>query len=557
MRRFSQLYADLDRTTKTNAKVQAMVDYFRDVPPEDAAWAVFFLTGQRLKRLISGKSLRGWALTVTGLPEWLAIDAHAAVGDSAETVSLLVDRGLAEPLGEPLALSQWMKDRILPLRGQTAESQEAEVTAWWSHLPRAEIFLLNKLLTGAFRVGVSKLLVVRALAIIADLPPAIMSHRLMGKWQPTGDWYRNLIDPDTTDDDDSRPYPFFLASPLEGDPEGLGAVDDWLVEWKWDGIRAQLIRRGGRAYLWTRGEEPEIDRYPELALMAERLPEGVVLDGEILAWNDDGVMPFSVLQHRIGLKKLKPKTLEHAPVGFLAYDLLEEKGKDSRMLPLEERRERLALIVEAVGKPLMISSPIETRSWEDLSAVRDESRSRRVEGLMLKRRSSAYGTGRQRGDWWKWKVDPYTLDGVLIYAIAGSGRRANLFTDYTFAVWQEDELVPIAKAYSGLTDEEIGTLDRWIRRNTVDRKGAFREVTPHHVFEIAFEGGGRSSRHKSKVALRFPRIIRWRHDKETGRCRHARPGQDAAGSLSNGRSTFEQLRGEPLDYPLVADQTVT
>ncbi len=514
MQRFSQLYADLDRTTKTNAKVEAMVDYFRDVPPEDAAWAVFFLTGQRLKRLISGKALRDWALTVTGLPEWLAIDAHAAVGDSAETVSLLVDRGLAEPSGELLSLGQWMKDRILPLRGRPAESQEAEVTAWWSHLPRAEIYLLNKLLTGAFRVGVSKLLVVRALAVVTDLPPAVMSHRLMGQWQPTADWYRNLIDPDTTDDDDSRPYPFFLASPVENKPEGLGPVDDWLVEWKWDGIRGQLIRRGGEAYLWTRGEELVTDRYPELALMTERLPDGVVLDGEILAWNDDGVMPFSVLQQRIGRKKLGPKTLADAPVGFLTYDLLEENGEDFRTRPLMERRERLERIVEAVGKPLMISSPIETRSWEDVSTVRDLSRSRRVEGLMLKRRSSAYGTGRQRGDWWKWKVDPYTLDGVLIYAIAGSGRRANLFTDYTFAVWQGDELVPIAKAYSGLTDEEIETLDRWIRRNTVDRKGAFREVTPHNVFEIAFEGGGKSSRHKSKVALRFPRIIRWRHDKK-------------------------------------------
>lgn len=514
MQRFSQLYADLDRTTKTNAKVRAMVDYLRDVPAEDAAWAVFFLTGERLKRLISGKVLRDWAFKASGLPDWLVIDAHAAVGDSAETVSLLVDQGLVEPLGEPLSLHQWMEERILPLRGQPVESQEALVTEWWSHLPRAEIFLLSKLLTGAFRVGVSKLLVVRALAEVANLPRPVMSHRLMGQWQPTADWYRGLIDPDTTDDDDSRPYPFFLASPLEESPDALGPLDAWFAEWKWDGIRAQLIRRNGKTYLWTRGEELVTDRYPEVALMADRLPDGVVLDGELLAWNDDGVMPFSVLQHRIGRKKLEPKTLENAPVGFLAYDLLEENGEDARTLPLEERRERLAWIVEAAGKPLMISYPIETQSWEDLSTVRDESRSRRVEGLMLKRRSSAYGTGRQRGDWWKWKVDPFTLDGVLIYAIAGSGRRANLFTDYTFAVWEGDELVSIAKAYSGLSDEEIQTLDRWIRRNTIDRKGAFREVTPHHVFEIAFEGGGHSGRHKSKIALRFPRIIRWRHEKK-------------------------------------------
>lgn len=514
MQRFSQLYAELDRTTKTNAKVQAMVDYLGEVPAEDAAWAVFFLTGQRVKRLTSGKVLRDWALNATGLPEWLAIDAHAAVGDSAETVALLLDRGLVEPAGAACSLSEWMEEHILPLRKLTPEERETKVTAWWSQLPRSEIFLLNKLLTGAFRVGVSKLLVVRALAEVSYLPRPTISHRLMGEWQPTADWYRSLIDPDTTADDDSRPYPFFLASPLEEEPATLGPLDEWFAEWKWDGIRGQLIRRGGEAFLWTRGEEPVIDRYPELALMALRLPDGVVLDGEILAWNEEGVLPFSLLQKRVGLKKLGDDTLSDFPIAFLAYDLLEEGGKDLRQLPLIERRGRLEQITGTVGSPLMVSTLVEARSWEDLSKARDESRSRRVEGLMLKRRNSAYGVNRQRGDWWKWKVDPFTLDGVLIYALAGSGRRANLYTDYTLAVWEGDELVPIAKAYSGLTDEEIRTLDHWIRQNTITRKGPFREVTPHHVFEIAFEGGGPSGRHKSKVALRFPRILRWRHDKK-------------------------------------------
>ena len=514
MQRFSQLYADLDRTTKTNAKVQAMVGYFRDVPPEDAAWAVFFLTGQRLKRLISGKVLRDWALKASGLPEWLATDAHAAVGDSAETVSLLLDRGLVEPSGDVLSLAQWMEERILSLKGQPAESQEALVTEWWSHLPRAEIFLLNKLLTGGFRVGVSKLLVVRALAEVADLPRPAISHRLMGLWQPTADWYEKLLDPDTTDDDCSRPYPFFLASPLEQDPAELGLIEDWLAEWKWDGIRGQLIHRGGEIFLWTRGEELVTDRYPEIATAARKLPDGVVLDGEILAWNEEGVMPFSVLQKRIGRDKLGPKILEEAPVGFLAYDLLEQDGQDIRTLQQAERRERLEAIVETAGKPLMMSGLIDARSWEDLAAIRDESRSRRVEGLMLKRRTAAYGTGRTRGDWWKWKIDPLTLDAVMIYAQAGSGRRANLFTDYTFAVWKGEDLVPIAKAYSGLDDTEIRKLDRWIRQNTIERFGPVRSVTPHHVFELAFEGINASTRHKSGVALRFPRIARWRNDKK-------------------------------------------
>ncbi len=514
MQRFSQLYADLDRTTKTNAKVQAMVDYFSEVPPEDAAWAVFFLTGQRLKRLISGKVIRDWALTASGLPDWLVTDAHAAVGDSAETVSLLLDKGLVEPAGAACSLSRWMEERILPLRGQPAARQEAEVTAWWNHLPRAEIFLLNKLLTGGFRVGVSKLLVVRALAEVADLPRPAISHRLMGQWQPTADWYRRLLDPDTADDDLSRPYPFFLASPLEQDVEALGPAEDWLAEWKWDGIRGQLIRREGQTFLWTRGEELVTDRYPELAVMAEKLPDGVVLDGEILAWDEGGVMPFSVLQKRIGRDKPGMKILKEAPVGFLVYDLLEEKGQDIHSRPQIERRERLEVIVQAVGPPLMTSTLINAKDWQDLTETRDQSRSRRVEGLMLKRKMSAYGTGRKRGDWWKWKIYPLTLDAVMIYAQAGSGRRANLFTDYTFAVWKGEDLVPIAKAYSGLSDDEIQKLDRWIRRNTVERFGPVRSVTPHHVFELAFEGINASTRHKSGVALRFPRILRWRHDKK-------------------------------------------
>ena len=431
MQRFSRLYAELDRTTKTNAKVQAMVDYFHDAPAEDAAWAVFFLTGQRLKRLITGKTIRDWALAASGLPEWLVTDAHAAVGDSAETVSLLLDRGLVEPV-EAVDLHRWMEDRILPLRGQPAEAQEALVTAWWNHLPRAEIFLLNKLLTGGFRVGVSKLLVVRALAEIAELPRPAISHRLMGQWQPSADWYRKLLDPNTADNDRSRPYPFFLASPLEQEPDALGPIDDWLAEWKWDGIRGQLIRREGETFLWTRGEELVTDRYPEIAAIAEKLPDGVVLDGEILAWNEDGVMPFSVLQKRIGRDKVGARILKDAPVAFLAYDLLELAGTDLREQPLAERRGQLETIVEAIGTPLMTSALIDAGSWQDLAGIRDESRERRVEGLMLKQKRSAYGTGRKRGDWWKWKIDPLTLDAVMIYAQAGSGRRANLFTDYTF-----------------------------------------------------------------------------------------------------------------------------
>ena len=516
MHRFSQLFEELDRTTKTNAKVAAMVAYFKEVPAEDAAWAVHFLIGRRPKRLISGKVLRDWAMKETKIPEWLMVDAHAAVGDSAETVSLLLDREAVEPAAAADAgsLSHWIEDRIEPLRQWSVDQREVIVSAWWKVFSRREIFMLCKLLTGGFRVGVSKLLVVRALAELAGLPRPTINHRLMGAWKPTGDWFLALLEEDGADAESSRPYPFFLASPLEQAPDKLGPLNEWQVEWKWDGIRGQLIRRDGETFLWARGDEDYVtERYPELSAMAERLPDGVAIDGEILAWDDNGVMPFSSLQRRIGRSKLTKDTLKNLPVGFLAYDLLEEKGTDLRQLSLVERRQRLAYLVGDTGPPLMMSATIEAETWDELAALREESRSRRVEGLMLKRRASSYGVGRTRGDWWKWKIDPFTIDAVLINAQAGSGRRANLFTDYTFAVWDGDELVPIAKAYSGLTDQEIATLDRWIRRNTKERYGPVRQVEPHYVFEIAFEGGGKSSRHKSKVALRFPRIARWRRDK--------------------------------------------
>jgi DNA ligase-1 len=513
MRRFSDLYEALDGTSSTRAKVETMAEYFRQVPPEDAAWAVFFLTGQRLKRLISGRTLRDWALRYTGLPEWLVADAHAATGDSAETVTLLVQQGVPAA-SEPLPLHHWLEERILPLRALPDEQQYAAVAAWWRQLPARELFVLNKLLTGAFRVGVSQLLVVRALAALSGMPRATMAHRLMGRWQPSAVWYQGLLTADRAHDDPSRPYPFFLASPLEQSPQELGSVERWLAEWKWDGIRAQLIRRRGEVFLWSRGEELVTARFPELAHAAARLPAGCVLDGEILAWDDEATAPrpFTALQKRIG--KLKPgaKLLAETPVRFMAYDLLELEGVDLRETPLRERREHLARLLEGTPSTLLLSPAAHTDDWATLAQLREQSRERRTEGLMLKRLDSPYRVGRKRGDWWKWKVDPYTLDAVLIYAQSGHGRRAGLFTDYTFGVWDRGHLVPVAKAYSGLDDAEIARLDAWIRAHTLERFGPVRSVEPEHVFELAYEAIQRSGRHKSGVAVRFPRILRWRTD---------------------------------------------
>jgi DNA ligase 1 len=517
LKRFAALYEVLDRTTSTNEKVAALAGYFAAAPPEDAAWAVFFLTGQRLKRLLPARTLAGWAQETARVPAWLFDESYAGVGDLAETISLLLDGiGGGAEAGPDLPLSAWVTERFLPLRDLPPEEQRARVTGWWAGLGRWETFVLNKMLTGALRVGVSQTLVERALARTAGVDPAVMAHRLMGAWAPTAAAYQNLLAPESgAGEDGSRPYPFFLASPLEDPPETLGAAADWIVEWKWDGIRAQLLRRQGEVWIWSRGEELITERFPELAKAAQALlPDGTALDGEILAWRDGRPLPFAVLQRRIGRKKLTDKVLAEAPAVFLAYDLLEEGGRDLRERPLAERREALERIVER-ARPVLLPSPrIAAAGWEEVARAREEARGRGVEGLMLKRLASPYRAGRRRGDWWKWKIEPHTLDAVLLYAQPGHGRRANLLTDYTFGVWSEGELVPVAKAYSGLSDPEILELDGWIRRHTLQKFGPVRAVEPVQVFELAFEGIALSPRHRSGIAVRFPRIARWRKDKK-------------------------------------------
>lgn len=507
MRAFAALYEAIDRTTSTNAKVDAMAAWFREAAPEDAAWALWFLMGFRLTRILPTKDLVEEALAVSGLPGWLFGESHAAVGDLAETVALLVED--PDAVSEDLPLHAWI-DRVRTLPTLDPPARRAALSAWWASLRGTELFLLNKILTGAFRVGVSHTLVVRALAQASDVPPDVLAHRLMGTWTPSGEGFRALVAPGGTAEDLARPYPFMLASPLEGGPAALGDPADWLVEWKWDGIRAQIVRRAGTLCVWSRGEELIADRFPELETAAAALPEGTVLDGEILAWSGDRPLAFADLQTRIGRKKLDPAVLAAAPASFLAFDLLEQDGVDLRGLPLAERRGRL----EALRRPpgIRVSERV-VGDWEALAALRDESRARGVEGYVLKRLASTYTPGRHKGDWWKWKVDPFTLDAVLVYAQPGSGRRAGLHTDMTFAVWEGDTLLPVAKAYSGLSNAELEDLDRWIRRHTRERHGPVRAVEPELVFEIAFEGIAPSNRHKSGVAVRFPRIVRRRLDK--------------------------------------------
>lgn len=515
MQDFVRLFHALDATTKTNEKLTALRRYFANAEAADAAWATYFLCGGKLKRMISGKLLRQWAAEQADVPLWLLEESYHAVGDLAETISLLVIGGADEA---PQSLSEWVEHRLLPLAGmEESLAREGLRDIWW-HTRIDARFVLMKLITGAFRVGVSKRLVTRALAAEFRIAPEVMAHRLMGQWQPTAEFFKSLKRAEQDGPLPSKPYPFCLAHawPASDPLESLGNCEEFAAEWKWDGIRCQLIRRDGQVFIWSRGEELMEGRWPEIEQAAAELPDGTVLDGELLAARSDGrILPFAELQRRIGRKRVGKKLMQDVPVILLAFDLLEQAGTDIRALPWTARRQQLELLLSKLpDSAIRINGLIEAKSWQEWVAIRESSRSMHAEGLMLKRRDACYEVGRPRGTWWKWKVDPYTVDAVLIYAQKGHGRRANLFTDYTFAVWNDNQLVPFAKAYSGLSDVEIQQVDRFVRSHTNETFGPVRSVTPKLVMELAFEGIQRSSRHKSGIATRFPRIVRWRQDKQ-------------------------------------------
>jgi len=509
MQAFAHLYEALDQSTKTNDKVAALVEYFTTADETDKLWALALLSGRRPKRHVSGNELRTWVASEAEIPLWLVEESYHVVGDMAETASLLLP---ASTTTQTRSLSDTMA-----ALANLAKAEDAERRGWivdtWYGLTQPERLVFTKLITGGFRVGVSENLVVRALAEVTGQPTTVIAHRIMGNWTPTDTTYGQLVLADTAGDDHSKPYPFFLAHPVEK-PDDLGAPKEWLAEWKWDGIRSQLIRRAGQTYIWSRGEDLITDKFPELVTLSQYVPDGTVLDGEILPIVDGSIAPFALLQTRIGRKNLTAKILKEAPVGLYAYDLLEFEGVDLRAKPLHERRATLQTLVETIDLPVFtFSEGVPFTSWDQLAETRLTAREHSAEGFMLKRLSSPYQVGRRRGDWWKWKVDPLTIDAVLIYAQSGSGRRANLFTDYTFAVWDGDKLVPFAKAYSGLTDAEIAKVDAFVKSHTLEKFGPVRTVTPTLVFELGFEGIQPSTRHKSGVAVRFPRILRWRLDK--------------------------------------------
>ncbi|MEO8796057.1 MAG: ATP-dependent DNA ligase [Daejeonella sp.] len=522
MKEFARLFSLLDETNKTNEKVRILKEYFNNVSDEDKIQTLALFTGRKPKRQINATLVRTWAMELANIPVWLFEESYQVVGDLGETIALLLPKGKGS---QDKSLSDWISE-INSLGTFSEEEKKEWLIDSWESMDQQERFVFNKLLTSSFRVGVSQNLIIKALAEISGLETSVLTHRIMGNWDPSTFNYQDLVHPDDGSADISRPYPFYLAYAIQDTSDqsksaeemeqALGETNNWQAEWKWDGIRAQAIHREGEIFIWSRGEDLATEKFPELHPFLLELPSGTVLDGEAICFSDNCPLPFALLQTRIGRKNLTKKILEESPMAFIAYDCLEFQGEDIRHLPLQQRREKLQILhANSNYKDQFRLSPIVNfETWEDLYELRKRSREEYAEGFMLKKLDSPYLVGRKRGDWWKWKVDPLSIDAVMIYAQKGHGRRADLYTDYTFAVWNQDKLVPFAKAYSGLTDKEIRQVDNFVKRNTLEKFGPVRTVKPHLVFEIGFEGINQSSRHKSGVALRFPRILRWRQDKK-------------------------------------------
>ncbi len=513
MKAFSELFTNIDQTTSTNEKIDALVNYFATADEQDTIWCVALLSGRRPKRTVKTSELWEWSGELSGLPTWLQAESYHIVGDLAETISLLLPENYNS---QDHALHDVIND-LISLANKDEQQRKEYITGMWKQFNKQELFVFNKLITGGFRVGVSDKIIIKALALHYKIDENVVAHRLTGQWEAQNNTLPALLAGNESSVDLSKPYPFYLAYPLETPPGELGLVDDWFIERKYDGIRGQIIVRDAALFIWSRGDDLLTEKFVEFHDLINILPNGTVIDGEILPTKDDKYLPFHVMQTRIGRKNVTKKALQEAPLVMVCYDLLEHNGIDIRHLSLQERRTLLETLLDEIqtahNVPLHISPLVHCSTWDEVAAERLRSRENYCEGLMLKRKNSEYKTGRRRGDWWKWKVDPLSIDGVLLYAQRGHGRRADLYTDFTFAVWDGDELVPFCKAYSGLTDKEMAQVDAWVKKNTLDKFGPVRSVTPNLVFEIGFEGINPSPRHKSGVALRFPRILRWRTDK--------------------------------------------
>lgn len=510
---FSELVQILGTSTKTTAKLDALSHYFATANDKDKVWVIALFSGRKPKRAVNTRQLIDWAIELAKLPGWLFGESYHSVGDLAETIALLLPDTQHEPTQDDKPLHYYI-DKLREIEKQDEAIKKSFILDSWNGMDRNEKFLFNKIITGAFRIGVSQKMIVNALAKLTSLEASVIAHRISGNWDPSTITFQELLSDDVSIIDYSKPYPFYLAYALDEDPKTLGDPNDWQVEWKWDGIRGQVIKRNNELFVWSRGEELMTDKFPEYNVLKDLLPDGVVIDGEIIPSIDKKPLPFALLQTRIGRKNITKKQLLEAPITFFAYDLLEYNGEDWRSRSLTERRQQLQNIIEPLQTSIIILSPVvEFKAWDELEEMRKTSREMGAEGFMIKRKSSTYQVGRKVGDWWKWKIEPLVIDCVMIYAEKGSGRRSDLYTAYTFAVRDGDKLVAFTRAYSGLTDKEFAQVDSFVKRNAIEKFGPVRTVKPELVFEIAFEGIAASNRHKSGVALRFPRINRWRKDK--------------------------------------------
>jgi len=519
MKQFAELVYSIGTSNKTNEKLQALQNYFATAPAKDMVWVIAVFTGRRPKRIVNSTFLKELCMNIAGIPAWLFEECYHTAGDLAETIALLLPE--AVEVNETEKTLSYYLEHFISILKEPDEVKKTFILDCWQQMDRNETFVFNKLITGGFRIGVSQTIMVNALAKTKDVAPSVIAHRISGNWDPAATSIDELLNESSNNFNYSKPYPFYLSYALEDEPAALGNIDEWTAEWKWDGIRGQIIKRNNELFVWSRGEELVTEKFPEYNAFSPALPNGLVLDGEIICLDTsagDGIikpLPFSVLQTRIGRKTISKKQLTEAPVAFIAYDLLEYEGNDFRDEPFSKRRTLLQQVIAGIHHPFLLLSPtLQVNNWEELHTQRATSREKGSEGLMLKRNNSAYLSGRKKGDWWKWKIDALTIDAVMIYAQKGHGRRSNLYTDYTFAVKDGDKLVSFAKAYSGLTDKEFAQVDAFVKKNSIEKFGPVRTVKPELVFEIAFEGIAASNRHKSGVALRFPRISRWRTDKK-------------------------------------------
>lgn len=519
---FAALVIQISSSTKTNDKLESLAEYFTLAEDNDKVWVIAIFSGRRPKRIVNSRLLAEWCTELAKIPSWLFLESYSTVGDLGETIALLLpepqnkDSKGESPVRtvQPGGLSFYL-EKFIELEKQDESVKKIFILDSWQRMHHAERFVFNKLITGSFRIGVSQKMMVNALSKIVEHSSSVIAHRISGNWDPSTTSFSNLLSTEAANADHSKPYPFYLAYALEAEPETLGDPNEWQAEWKWDGIRGQIIKRNNELFVWSRGEELMTDKFPEYFILKDLLPDGIVLDGEIISAINGKPMPFAALQTRIGRKNITKKQLQEAPISYFVYDLIEYNGEDWRELTLEERRNKMEEILQTINHTSIQLSPvINFTNWNDLAELRKTSREMNSEGIMLKRKNSVYKVGRKRGDWWKWKIDALTIDCVMIYAQKGSGRRSNLYTDYTFAVKDGDKLVAFTKAYSGLTDKEFAQVDNFVKRNSIEKFGPVRTVKPELVFEIAFEGIAASNRHKSGVALRFPRMSRWRKDKK-------------------------------------------